>query len=336
MLNNKRKRKSTGKKWNDENIEFVKKFIIPELEKALKSGVSKSKSFKYYSEIYLDNQAHRAARSYLNKLNHWKRALKVFENKNVDEITASEIQTYVNSLQMKARSKQPYIHAIKETLHLALMDGVIQYNPGNDVRAGKDPKVEIDYFTKDEMDKIMKSIQNDKDDAIYNYVLIVASTGLRPEEALALMWNDFRDNCIYVSKARTINGTKETKSVNGIRRVPFVHFNLLRKNRSMDLFPKQKGSMHLRHQWIRVLERAEVRYRAIKNLRHTYATLSLQQNVPINVLSSVMGHSSPKVTLSHYSSVIKEEQALFDDRLFSVSIDVSTSVSNEKKALKIG
>jgi hypothetical protein len=49
-----------------------------------------------------------------------------------------------------------------------------------------------------------------------------------------------------------------------------------------------------------------------------------------------MGHSSPKVTLSHYSSVIKEEQALFDDRLFSVSIDVSTSVSNEKKALKIG
>lgn len=326
-----RKKRSTGKEWNTENIEYVKQHIIPALKKALLNGVIKSKKFKHYADIYLQNQEQKAPASYLSKLNHWEKALKVFEKRDVDDITASEIQIYINSLKMKAKSKQPYIHAVKETLHLALMDGVIRYNPAINVRAGKDTKAEIVYFEQDEVKKIIEAAAVDKCDAIYNYVLIVSSTGLRPEEALGLMWSDFRDDCIYISKAKTIYGIKETKTVNGVRKVPFPHFSLLRRNKNFDLFPKQKGSMHLRHQWIRVLNRAEIEYRPIKSLRHTFATLSLQNGVPINILSAVLGHSSPKVTLERYASIIKNEQALFDDRLFSVPMNVPASPEDVQK-----
>lgn len=333
-----RKRKSTGLDWNDVNIKYVKNNIIPALENALKTGDSKTKSFKHYSELYLVNQSKKATRSYLSKENHWKRAISQFEHKNVDEITASEIQVYINNLEMKAKSKQPYIHAIKETLHLALMDGIIKYNPAINVRAGKDAKAEIKYFEKEEIDKILKSAEVDSSDMIFNYILIVSSTGIRPEEALALKWSDFRDDCIYISRAKTQYGVTETKTVNGIRKVPFSHNKLLKNNKNIWLFPKQRYSLHLRHQWKRVLERAKVKYNPIKCLRHTFATLSLQNGVPINILSSVLGHSSPKVTLERYASTIKNEQALFDDRLFkvNVNIDVNSQQAGDNKDHKIG
>jgi integrase len=40
--------------------------------------------------------------------------------------------------------------------------------------------------------------------------------------------------------------------------------------------------------------------------RHTFATLMMRENiVSINELAGLLGHSSPKVTLEHYASVIE-------------------------------
>jgi len=37
--------------------------------------------------------------------------------------------------------------------------------------------------------------------------------------------------------------------------------------------------------------------------RHTYATLALENNVPIRVISEVLGHSSPAFTMDVYGHV---------------------------------
>lgn len=56
---------------------------------------------------------------------------------------------------------------------------------------------------------------------------------------------------------------------------------------------------------MKVLKNAEVEYRKISSTRHTFATIMLQDKVvSLNELSGLLGHSSPKVTLAHYSSVI--------------------------------
>ncbi|NQY20263.1 MAG: hypothetical protein HRT40_02970 [Campylobacteraceae bacterium] len=65
------------------------------------------------------------------------------------------------------------------------------------------------------------------------------------------------------------------------------------------------GSGRLRHQWIRVLKDSKVEYKKLSCTRHTYATHMLKDGVlSINELSGLLGHSSAKVTLTHYASVI--------------------------------
>jgi integrase len=41
----------------------------------------------------------------------------------------------------------------------------------------------------------------------------------------------------------------------------------------------------------------------LHDCRHTYATLALENNVPIKVISEVLGHSSPAFTMDVYSHV---------------------------------
>jgi len=41
----------------------------------------------------------------------------------------------------------------------------------------------------------------------------------------------------------------------------------------------------------------------LHDLRHTWATLALEANVPVKVVSEVLGHNSPAFTLDVYSHV---------------------------------
>ena len=61
-----------------------------------------------------------------------------------------------------------------------------------------------------------------------------------------------------------------------------------------------------RSQWKNVCNDAKVSRYKLYSTRHTFATLMLQENVvSINELAGLLGHSSPKVTLQHYASIIE-------------------------------
>lgn len=319
--NNVRKKRTTDLEWNDTNLKIVKSKIIPELERALIiEDIGKVRSFSYYSNLFLKHQENKT--SYLIKEPYWLKAINVFKDRNINEITALDIQLYVNSLNMKAKSKKEYLYAIRNTFKYAIMDGAIRYNPAIDIDCGKDRKTNIEYFEIHELNKIIQFAKADRSDDIYNYLILVANTGMRPEEAIALNWRDINNGYITINKAMTRGKLVPTKTSNGVRKIPFKFVKSLKSNMNLAIFPKQKDVSHFRHQWKRVLNMAEVTYRSIKNLRHTFATLSLKNGVPINILSSVLGHSSPKVTLQHYTSIIHDEK-LDDDRLFSLVPETS-------------
>lgn len=330
MLNGVRARKSTDLLWNKENIEIVQTQLIPKLEKALKYGIPKDKTFGYYANIFLANQDKK--QSYSVKESYWNKAIMIFKDKNIDEISTFDVQQYINSFKILAKSKKEYLFAIRETFRLAIMDGVLKYNPALDIDCGKDRKADIQYFQLEELKKIIETSYNDKSDDIYNYILIVTNTGIRPEEAIALNWSDIKNGYITINKAQTKGNFVQTKTHNGVRKVPFKLFDKLKFNKNIAIFPHQKDVSHFRHQWLRVLNNANIEYRAIKNLRHTFATLSLRNGVPINVLSRILGHSSPKVTLQHYASVLNDEY-IEDDRLLScVPACVTTALIKDEKA----
>ncbi len=326
---NERKKRSTKLTWNDKNLKFVKENIVPKLEKALECGTPKNKTFNYYGDMFLVSQDKK--QSYLAKETYWKKAINIFKDKDIDDISALEVQRYIDNLNIKAKSKKVYLFALRETFRMAVLDGVLKYNPASDINCGKDRREEIKYFEVDELSKVFESAKSEIDE-FQNYLLIVANTGIRPEEALGLKWSDFKDDYITISRAKTKNRFVPTKTFNGLRKVPFKLSELLKRNNDTFLFPNQNDISHFRHQWKRTLKKAEVPYRAIKNLRHTYATQSLKNTAPINTISAVLGHSSPRTTLTHYASIIKGDK-INDDRLFSfVHMDVHVLEKGIQKA----
>jgi integrase len=47
--------------------------------------------------------------------------------------------------------------------------------------------------------------------------------------------------------------------------------------------------------------------------RHTFAANLLKNRVPVENVAKILGHSSTKVTIQHYSAWIKERQDLLDE-----------------------
>jgi integrase len=56
----------------------------------------------------------------------------------------------------------------------------------------------------------------------------------------------------------------------------------------------------------RALKRADVRPIRIHDLRHTFATLQLEQGVNVKKISEMLGHSNVGITLGIYSHVTKQ------------------------------
>ncbi len=59
-----------------------------------------------------------------------------------------------------------------------------------------------------------------------------------------------------------------------------------------------------KHQWSKVLEKAEVKYRYPYQLRHTFATRNISEGINLWKLTKLMGHKSPQQLYQHYGNFI--------------------------------
>ncbi|MBA3856208.1 MAG: hypothetical protein C0507_04795 [Cyanobacteria bacterium PR.3.49] len=63
---------------------------------------------------------------------------------------------------------------------------------------------------------------------------------------------------------------------------------------------------HLDHVWRSALRKAGLRHRPSYQLRHTFASLCLQNGVAPGWLAQVLGHSTLQTTFKHYARFIKD------------------------------
>lgn len=305
----KRYKKSTGLLNTAKNRKTVKTVIIPQLDMKILTGEiykQKPKTFAYYAEIYLVDKS-KTLRAFERREKYYQRVIKYFGKRNVDEITRLDIKKYYNTLQMKAKSKGTYRTCIKEVLDLALDDQVIKYNPAINISLGKDEKNIIQYFSKKDVNSLLENAKG----IIRPYLFIAFNTGLRPEEILGLKASDIQDKIISITKVRTNGEVAEPKTKCSYRKIRIPDFvnneiNILKDKVDTDfLFGDISDSGRLRHQWVRVLKDSNLEHKKLSCTRHTYATHMLKDGVvSINELSGLLGHSSAKVTLTHYASVI--------------------------------
>ena len=164
---------------------------------------------------------------------------------------------------------------------------------------------------------------------------IAVTTGMRPNEYLALRWSDIDWHEETVTVVRTLEkggygwkfaDTKRLRSRRVIKLQGWVINLLARKMRdekvgqstaisltANQIFKKESGapinSDFLAKNFKRILTEAGLPKFRLYDLRHTAATLALGAGVSPKVVSEQLGHASSAFTLDVYSHVLPHMQA---------------------------
>jgi integrase len=67
--------------------------------------------------------------------------------------------------------------------------------------------------------------------------------------------------------------------------------------------------------WIYFLKRCKVDHLKFHALRHTYATLQFENDIPLKTVSKLLGHASIEITANTYTHVMKREKEKAVDTL---------------------
>ena len=147
-----------------------------------------------------------------------------------------------------------------------------------------------------------------------NFIAIMAFTGMRPGELVALQYKDldFTNDIIKIRRTRVLgeNGPTKTKSSKrDIEMLPIVKkYLLLQKyltfnNIDGDVFLNKSKKIFYSHDTIAVsFKRLTVNDpRYLYQLRHSFASLMISEGEDMLWVSRVMGHKSLDITLKIYT-----------------------------------
>ena len=300
-------------------------------------------------------------RDYQDILNH--HILPIFKDNRITELTRGKIKDFLLDKINKGYAKSTVSHmkdVVSGILNKALDDEVILANPA--LRIGKmllkkDGKVFINSLTASELDHLMETA-NDHFPEHFTLMLLLARTGMRIGEALALQWGDIDFNGRFIEVKRSIvRGTISTPKSGKSRRVDMSlqltevlkkHLIISKKKKlALGLgenleyvltndkgFPLDKDNWRGRV-FNKVLKKAELRKIRIHDLRHTYATLRIQAGHNIADVSNQLGHHSVKLTLDTYYHWMPGKKKTEIDALDNLHLPAPPLHPEEKKGLAI-
>lgn len=199
----------------------------------------------------------------------------------------------------------------------ALRDRRIRTNPLDDVKPPKQERKEKSVLTPDEVRGLLDAVSGDRFECAF-YVL--ALTGLRIGECLALRFEDVNLEAGTITVSGTLHHGEctapKTRSSRRTLTLPkralqaLVRLCEVNGDQSGYLFATGSGkpvdvSNFYRYTWRPALRRAGLPERLTPHqLRHGAASLLLNQNIPVPVVSRYLGHANPGITMKVYAHMI--------------------------------
>lgn len=247
------------------------------------------------------------------------------------ELTPAMFRIYWQELLDRGYSSRSVIYChtvVSAALKQAVMDGAMIANPLLAVRRTKLVKKEIKAMTKDQVRLFLQTVS----DPLYrNIFTIAAYTGMRREEVLGLDWDGIDFDAHTVSITRTVIKTggkaslvKATKTKSSMRTITvgesvldILHeqyaiylrtklANPLFQDHRLVFFRPTGTPIHpdaLSHWFRRYADQCGLKDFTLHSLRHTCATLLLEDGVDFKTVQVQLGHSSFQTTMDTYAHV---------------------------------
>lgn len=294
---------------------------------------SKRYTFKELAELWLDDCCSGSyspivVRGYRRILDNW--IYPEFGNKYVDVISPIMINGFLAKLktsytkyatrenkELSGGTISKIYNILKTVLNFAYRNDIIVANPCGKVKLELKKEIDntIHYWTKEEYQRALFLLQRDKTG---NGLVVKTAlmTGLRRSEIFGLKWSDLIGNTLFVHRTRQkVDGEmvempcKTSSSIRNITIPETLMFELMRhrkKNPKTEYIFEGIDYDNVTAWFRRWERRQQLTYIKFHELRHTHATLLLQEGIDVKTISQRLGHSDISTTLNVYAHVVNE------------------------------
>ena len=291
-----------------------------ELNKKIMAYTAKQEQGRTFGEVAeswwgetQDALAYQTVRGYRSS---YDRAIEMFGDMPISEIQPKDIQLFLKKMSLQDYAQKTIANqriVLNQILNLAIVEGDIDINPCISVKIPRGAKktVREAASTSDE-EKILAS------DHEWLFPLFALLTGLRKGEILALEWKDidFDNQTISVSKSVEYKGNvpciKPPKTESGVRIVPLLQMlsNRLKRGHKGYVFSEDGGKTPYRKKRYDLLWRDYCRDVGISctahQLRHSYATIAVEEDINPKDLQNALGHADITTTMNVYAEARKK------------------------------
>ena len=230
------------------------------------------------------------------------RLLPAFGSKALDRIAPAQIRRWFETFSRTAPGNANHgLKLLRQIMNFAEASGHIDADPTRSIRKNRRPAL-TRFLSRGEIARLHEALdrearRGERFRQQVDIVRLLLLTGCRRSEIVGLRWSEVRDDRLVLADAKT-----------GPRTVPLntqARAILDRQPRGgspcvfpspLDLARPRGVNLPL---WYRVRRDAGIEDVRLHDLRHTFASHAVLAGVPLPVVSRMLGHSSPQMTLRY-------------------------------------
>ena len=305
---------------------------LREIEDQIKSGVYMPKNkmplFKGVANDWIEIKRPDIRPSTLEMYQgHIRNHFSDFADIPIDRISTAKIERFISKRRiagMNINTLRKLIVSFNQIFKYAVRHKYISENPVTNAERPKrqqhDKKPEIKVLNPEQINLLLDAVDDPK---YKTFFMLAIMSGARQGELLGLKWSDvyWDDNQIHIQRSFNHNRLQLPKTESSNRRIDsgpammseLKHWRLQSFFSADDhfIFPNLVGkpmcqSHMLSRHFFLSLERAGLHRIRFHDLRHTYASLKIEQGENLVYISKQMGHSSTTVTSTIYAHLIND------------------------------
>lgn len=262
-------------------------------------------------------------------------------NKPIDSFTVMDCQKLVNQWAEHFNSAKYPKGITQQVFDYAIKMDIIQDNPMKKVKLPKSKGVINEtskYYTTEELKHFFECLKDYDNLKFSAFFRILAFTGMRKGEALALEWSDidFENKLIHITKGVSLDendvpiiSTPKTKksvrtvsidneTVLTLKKWKLEQAKKLMKrginslNKHQLLFTYQNNKLYRPcyvNDWLdTIIKTYDLKKITIHGFRHSHCSLLFEMGTPIQVVQERLGHSNIKTTMDIYTHVTEKQR----------------------------
>lgn len=271
--------------------------------------------YKQWISVYKEGAIRPVTMNKYNMAHNW--LIKLIPDLIISDLDRITYQKLLNdyAAEHERQTTMDFHHHLKCAILDAVDEGLILHDPTRKaIIKGKPPREKKPkYLNQYELHKLLDDLNLSEEINLDWLILLIAKTGMRFSEALALTPKDFDLSRQLLSVSKTWDykgegGFLPTKNESSVRKIPLdwqtvIQFAELIKHLPEDkpIFVKKKiYNSTVNHLLARHCRNAAVPIISVHGLRHTHASLLLFAGVSIASVARRLGHSNITTTHKHY------------------------------------